>query len=116
MAKVMSMGPGDVIIEEGDLCDDIFLLQKGKLKIYVKDSETKKNKKIGYIHEGEIFGEMAMFLGKKRSATVIAETHSEIVKVSKESFKEAIDKLPDWLKTFIETLIVRVSKQNKEVK
>lgn len=111
MAKVLSMGAGDVIIKEGDMSDTIYLLQQGRLNVFKKDGA--KNVKIGTIEPGELVGTMAFISKKPRGATVIASESSELVVVSRKSFKESIDQLPFWLQAFIKSLMRRIDEHNK---
>jgi CRP-like cAMP-binding protein len=112
MAKVLSMGPGDQIMHEGDKSDSIFFLQAGKLNVFVK--KDGKPTKIGEIGPGELVGEMAFVNHAPRSATVVAAVASELVQVSKSSFEGAIDGQAPWLKAFIKSLIKRIGKANTE--
>ncbi len=110
MSKVLSMSPGDVLMKEGDHSDSIFLLQRGLLNVFVKDGSTPK--KVGVIKPGEIFGEMAFILKQPRSATVVAAEPSEVLLISTDSFKGAIEKQQPWLQAFIKSLIRRLTESN----
>ncbi len=110
MAKVLGLGPGDVIVKEGDTDKTIYLVQSGKLNVFV--SENGRPKKVGEINEGELLGVMAFVTNSPRSATVIAASECELVKVSGESFNKTMDKLPPWLQGFIKTLMKRIVEHN----
>lgn len=110
MAKTLLMGPGDVIMKEGDTEKSLYLVSKGKLNVFI--SEKGRPKKVGEIMPGELVGEMAFVTGEARTATVIAAEETELVKVSGESFTQTLEKLPPWLQQFIHTLVRRIKDHN----
>ncbi len=111
MAKVLAMGPGDVIMKQGDTEKSLYLVTKGKLNVFI--NENGRPKKVGEIKPGELVGEMAFVTGEPRTATVIAAEDCELVKVSGESFTQTMDKLPPWLNQFIQTLVRRIKDHNR---
>ncbi len=110
MAKVLGPGPGDIIVKEGDARQNIYYVKSGKLNVFVR--KDGQNAKVGEVIAGELVGEMAFIQNKKRSATVIAAEPSELIEVSQESFKKALDTLPPWLRAFINSLIKRLLEKN----
>ncbi len=110
MAKILAMGPGDVIMKQGEDDKSLYLVTKGKLNVFI--SENGRPKKVGEVKAGELVGEMAFVTGEPRTATVIAAEECELVKVSGESFTQTMDKLPPWLQQFIHTLVRRIKDHN----
>lgn len=55
----------DVIIEEGDISQEIFFIISGECHVFLK------KKKIGVLHSGSTFGESAAIFSTKRNASVI---------------------------------------------
>ncbi len=77
---------GDVIFREGDEGDSFFQIEAGKVEVisnYGKENEVKLTE----LTAGEIFGEMAVLEGTRRSATIVA---AEDVTV-KEIFPKELD-------------------------
>jgi len=88
---IQEVQEGKVIFYEGDKSQDIYILLEGSLEV------KKSGKIISMITKpGEIFGEMASLLDKKRSATIKAHTHSKILKIPHEDFQVMSQNLP-WL-------------------
>lgn len=111
MATVLSLGPGDVIMKEGEVSDSIYFVQSGKLNVFIrKDGHPEK---VGTVQEGELVGEMAYIEKKPRSATVIAATSCELIKVSRDAFETAMTSQPPWLQAFIHGLVRRVREKNQ---
>jgi CRP-like cAMP-binding protein len=61
--------PGDVLIREGQLCEDIFLILDGCLEVSV---EALSQQPIAQLASGEVVGEMSFVDGQPPSATVSA--------------------------------------------
>ena len=77
---------GEKIFEEGEKGNKLYLVKKGKIKVF-KDSKF-----IREINEGNCFGEVALLINEPRSATVIADTDSSLLTLTKEDFKDLVDK------------------------
>ena len=77
---------GEKIFEEGEKGNKLYLVKKGKIKVF------KHSKFIREIKEGNCFGEVALLINEPRSATVIADTDISLLTLTKEDFKTFIDK------------------------
>ncbi|MEG8946107.1 mechanosensitive ion channel family protein [Rosettibacter firmus] len=73
----------DVIIEEGKEGDSMFILVEGLLNVFVKNNEG-LDVYVGNISAGDFFGEMSLFTGEPRSATIRARTDCLIFEIDKE--------------------------------
>jgi len=63
--------PGEAVIWEGEVNDDVFFLESGAL-----DVKVGRGRHLGVIKPGEVFGEMAFFSRDRRNATVRASLPS----------------------------------------
>lgn len=68
----------ETIIEEGDIDDTIFLIVKGAVAVY-KYRKYEKEKLIGVLKEGQVFGEVVYLLGVQRSATVKVSINDSLI-------------------------------------
>lgn len=102
MSNALLMMPGDALMKEGDEATKIFYVKKGSLNVFVKRN------KIGVVKAGEFVGEMAFITNDKRSATVIAAEECEVIEISRNGFKDSLEKLDPWIKQFILTLMKRL--------
>ena len=64
---------GEVICNEGDEGDYIYILKKGKLGVYKDDNLVSE-----YEKPGTILGEMSIILGEERTATIKALSPSTV--------------------------------------
>jgi hypothetical protein len=74
--------PGDIIVAEGDPGDSLFILTSGIVKAFVRDREH-RYKKVRTMHDGDFFGEISIFSGGRRSATITAATRCELLELDR---------------------------------
>ncbi|TGL63940.1 alpha/beta hydrolase [Leptospira ognonensis] len=73
---------GSVLFSEGDLGMDLYILAQGRLR-YEKTSPDGKTD-LGEFQKLDILGELSLFTGEPRSATVVAIRDSEIIRVPRD--------------------------------
>lgn len=69
----VSFQAGDLVIEEGELLDDIFFLREGEVTIEKWDEDKTQRLVIGELAAGQAFGEMAFLDGSPRSSSIVAK-------------------------------------------
>jgi len=74
--------PGSVLFEEGQTCQGMFIIQKGRVRLYKRAGN--KEYTIDLLGEGDFFGEMACLTGQPRSITAVVEEESRILVVQPE--------------------------------
>jgi len=82
---------GETLLVEGDVGEDFFLLEKGKLDVLIQ------GRKIDTIEakEGQEFvGEVAALLGQPRTATIVAATDCRVVVFPKLEIEAVLSKAP----------------------
>jgi NTE family protein len=81
----MEIAGGQVLIEQGEHGDAMYLLVSGRLRAYVRD-EHGVQRLVGEISRGEIVGEMSLYTDEPRMATVLAIRDSVLVRLAKSAF------------------------------
>ena len=96
--------PDEDIIVEGELDDCFYIIVTGKVVV-------KKNEKpIRPLHIGDCFGEMGYLAKTKRTATIIAENSTALIKVNSTVISQvSLNCQVRFLKVFLRTLIHRLS-------
>ncbi len=118
--------PGEMLIEEGAVATQFFVLIKGQLEV-VKSIEGDELEVLNQINlSGELFGEMALVEDKLRSAGIVAKEESEVLVVQKEGFLELVNHFPqftlevarsisNYLRKTDTTLIGTLEEKNREL-
>ena len=94
--------PGQILFQEGDCGQEIFVVVEGELRIF-KDKRI-----ITAIRPGNYVGEMAILEDKPRSASVESVTPSLLLKITSAQFQEYLAKQPRSLVSMMTTLSRRV--------
>ena len=77
---------GDVIITEGIMSNNAYVVLKGKVKVTKK--VDKKIVSVGTLKEGDVFGEMGLISQSVRSANISAVGDVTVGVIDKETFEE----------------------------
>lgn len=77
--------PGEVILREGDPSDCLWLLTHGRASVYLRHKQPNEIR-IGGAGPGTTVGEMGFLDGSNRSATVVAESQVEAMRLSRSDF------------------------------
>lgn len=86
------LAPGDTLCKVGDVSSEIYILQEGKLEVFLRDKRG-RDKKISEISgKNSIFGEIGAILKQPRSATIRASEHCvlQVIDVKKKALDETI--------------------------
>ncbi|MCD4658015.1 MAG: cyclic nucleotide-binding domain-containing protein, partial [Planctomycetes bacterium] len=84
-----SYAKGDVIINEGEEGDAFYVIKKGIVDVF-KQFDTDDEQILSEMKRGEYFGEIAMLKKSKRTATVVAKTKVELLRLDKVDFDELL--------------------------
>ena len=75
---------GEKIITQGEVGDCLYAMVNGSVEVFVKDKNN-KDIAISKIRKGEIFGESAIFLTTKRTASVTCSDDTIVMKISRKN-------------------------------
>ncbi|WP_028670462.1 patatin-like phospholipase family protein [Saccharospirillum impatiens] len=76
---------GETLMEQGDPGDALYLSVSGRLRAYIKD-EAGAPQPVREMGRGQVFGEMSLYTGEPRTATVVAIRDSVLVRLDKIHF------------------------------
>jgi CRP-like cAMP-binding protein len=82
----MNFPAGTILFEEGQPCTGMYIIQKGRVRLYKKAGRKKVT--IDILEDGDFFGEMACLLGQPRSINAVVEEESQILVVEPELLDE----------------------------
>ena len=104
-----------VLINEGETSDVLYILTSGELAVYKYDTIAKKNNLIGYIQAGEMVGEMSFLDSLPRSATVKANTDCQLKMMNRPSFDALLKSQDIFMQNLVNTLSDRLRKTNRKI-
>jgi NTE family protein len=93
MLEWVEISGGEVLFRQHDPADSLYFVISGRLQAYITDDQNRQQV-IGEIIRGETVGEMAIFTGDPRSATIVALRDSVLVKLSQNAFEQVIAAYP----------------------
>ncbi len=85
--ELFELSAGQVLFEQGDDGDSVFVLVAGILGVRVRHGDGSETD-IDRLAPGAIVGEMAVLSGQKRSATVYAINDAGLIRLSRSKFAE----------------------------
>ncbi len=104
---------GEVIIQEGEVAESLFVIQEGRAEVLVK--KDGKEVRLRIAESGEILGEMAVIERGRRSATVRALGDVRVLTVDKKIFLRRISEDPSAAFRMLEDLSARVRELSIEL-
>src|SRR3569623_607198 len=114
-AVVRNYPKNTVIINEGDHSDSLYLIQDGRVKIYLADEQGKEII-INHQGPGEYFGELALLDDAARSASVMTLERSSFCVLSKDVLRDFLAHNPNVAIGLIKDLTNRVRALTDNVK
>jgi CRP-like cAMP-binding protein/membrane protease YdiL (CAAX protease family) len=78
LVKEFEVNAGETIIEENEICDMIYLVKDGQVKVSKFDHETNQTLSLSILDEGAILGEVSLLDNQPRSATIAALTDCQL--------------------------------------
>lgn len=105
---------GQTILREGEIGNSLFLIGSGEVEICIL-GEDRHHIPVANLPEREIFGEMALFEKKPRSATVIARSKSVLLEINGPAFLEILHNHPDVEFKILSKLSERLRRVTDEV-
>lgn len=106
--------PDDLVFEEGDTGDEIYLIYSGKVKIFRKDREGREIV-LAMLGEKDYFGEMALLDDAPRSASAEVLEPSVLSVLNREKLYNIIYEKPDIAIGICRVLSARLREANKRI-
>lgn len=84
-ARLQRYAIGEVLVQQGDQGDSLYTLKSGRVRVEARGTNGQTNVLANMV-VGDFFGEMSLLTGEPRSASVVAESETEVVVVAKADF------------------------------
>jgi len=109
IAQEVHFEQGELIIQEGDLGDSMFLIIEGQVMVHRLARELTR------LGERQSFGEMSLLDNEPRSATVTAVEDSTCLKIDREEFYELMSEKIEIAHGIIHILTQRLREANEKL-
>lgn len=103
--------PGEIILREGDLGNEIFIIRSGRVAIF--KGEFSAPVILGFRGAGDMVGEMAVLENKPRSATVVALEPTNLHVTDQAGFNRMLNQPPFLGLNMLEMLSQRLRKMGE---
>lgn len=112
----ISFSAGAFIFTEGARESHFYIIQKGEVQIFTKTKDGGEHIVIARFGPGDSFGEFALLDGQPRSASAIALTNVDLVKVSKDAYEQLLATIPDWASCMLRSFATRLKAMNERLR
>jgi CRP/FNR family cyclic AMP-dependent transcriptional regulator len=106
---------GNIILMEDEIGSALFIIINGKVKVSRLD-ETGREAVLSILGSGEVFGEMSLLDGMKRSATCSALTDTEVLIIYRDDFLNLLQKYPQIAISLLKEMAQRLRKADLQIK
>ncbi len=119
LTSTIEVKPGDVIFNEGDVGDAMYMILSGEVRIS-KNIHGVGEEALAFLKEGAYFGEMALVGAEsQRSASAFSDGHTELARLTRKEFLELLDRdkeiAVEVLWSFVNTLSNRLRESNDRI-
>jgi len=101
---------GAVIMREGDVANAMYVIQKGKVEVL--QQHEGRDVRLATLGEGDIFGEMALFEGEERCATIRAVGPARLLTIDKATFLRKVHEDPSMAFRLLRKMSRRIRELN----
>ncbi|MBN9231470.1 MAG: cyclic nucleotide-binding protein [Legionella sp. 40-6] len=103
-------GSDEIIIEEGEIGDKLYILLQGQMMVTVKDMKLGR-RRINMLGPGDVFGEIAILRRIPRTARVSTVTPCTFLTINAHDFFDAYQYFPPRARDNIQIVIAKRLKQ-----
>lgn len=106
--EIVHMARGQMLYRQGEAGDGMHILLTGRLTVHV-GNESGGERHVGDLRPGDVVGEIALFTGGQRGATVVAQRDSTLAHFSQARFEAVTERYPQVSRTLARFIIERLS-------
>ncbi len=88
-ARSIPFTQGEILLKEGEIDDAVYIVVSGQVEV-ISSRAFGRVKRIATIDEGSVFGEVAFFDTKPRSASVRAVGDGQVLRLSRKGFEQIL--------------------------
>src|SRR5213078_267181 len=99
-------GRGEIITRQDSAAHWLYVLARGECEVRIR-GEGAAEKLVARICAPNVFGEMGVMTGERRTASVIAATEVECYRIDKDVFKSVLRTRPELVETITQVMARR---------
>jgi CRP-like cAMP-binding protein len=103
LVEKVDLPAGQLLFDQGDVPDYLYLVRKGKLRVLASGQEVAR------LGPGECVGEMAVLAGTRRTAGVDTLEPCQLLRFSSKDFLELVDVYPEIGRALLKSLVRRLA-------
>lgn len=104
---------GECIAREGEKGNCMYIVQQGNVAVVT--GQDAKEVELSILGPGDVFGEMSLFTGAPRSATVRAKGSARVLTIDKRGFLKRVHEDPSLAFSILHKMSTRIHELNQEV-
>ena len=102
-----TFAPGEIILEDEEEGDSLYLIAKGRVRISKRDRQGHETV-LALLHAGDFFGELELIDGRPRAARVTAVDECVVCSLSRTAFEKQLRQIPALAYRLLQVLSVRL--------
>lgn len=116
IAQPRSFPRGTVIFRQGDPGDGLYLIEEGRVKVFLADEEEEEEEVIvDLLGPGDYFGEMALIDAEPRSSGVATLQDTEVHLIGKSDFRRLLQGSNELAQSLLQGLSERLRNANRMI-
>jgi CRP/FNR family cyclic AMP-dependent transcriptional regulator len=104
---------GECIVRQGEKGNCMHIVQRGQVEVVLENGNAEIL--LSVLKKGDVFGEMALFTGEPRSATVRARGKARVLTIDKRGFLKRIHQDPSLGFRILQKMSERIQELNKGI-
>jgi ATP-binding cassette subfamily B protein len=92
--ETVEVTPGTLVIRQGEEAGPMYIVEEGRLRAFLEEDGRRNYR--SYLRKGDFFGEISLFKGTPRTASVEAVSACRLLKLTAEIFGKLAATYPDF--------------------
>jgi predicted acylesterase/phospholipase RssA/CRP-like cAMP-binding protein len=109
-ARTLSLGDGDVLVEQGDAADMVYFIESGRMA--ASKSTPQGEVVVGTVDAGQVIGEVTVVAGGLRTATLRALGEVQVLEIDRVDFEDWLNGHPEMADRVSDEARDRVDRTN----
>jgi predicted acylesterase/phospholipase RssA/CRP-like cAMP-binding protein len=109
-SRSVSLADGDVLVEQGDAADKVYLVESGRMS--ASKATTQGDVVVGTVEAGHVIGEVTVVAGGLRTATLRASGPVEVLEIERADFEDWLNGHPEMADRVSDEARERVDRTN----